>query len=59
MDIISKMKKTKFIEAKIYICMIFIWLSPAMKQLLEKIYFEFLHTLSFPYTWNKEANSIR
>ena len=30
-----------------------------MKQLLEKLYFEFLHTLSFSYTWNKEASSIR
>ena len=38
---------------------IFTWLSSAMKQLLEKFYFEFLHAFSFSCTWNKGDNSCR
>ena len=34
--------------------MIFIWLSPAMKQLLEKLYFEFPHALNFYFAWHKK-----
>ena len=36
--------------------MIFIWLSPAMKKLLEKLYFEFQHALNFSCIWHKEAS---
>ena len=38
---------------------IFIRLSPAMKQLLEKNYFEFPQALNFCCTWNKQAVSYR
>ena len=38
---------------------IFTWLPSAMKQLLEKFYFEFLHAFNFSCTWNKGDNSCR
>ena len=39
--------------------LIFIWLSPAVKQLLVKLNFEFPHAINFFCTWNKEAVSCR
>ena len=38
---------------------IFIWLSLALKQLLEKLYIELSHALNFSCAWNKEASSCR
>ena len=35
------------------------WLFSAMKQLLEKFHFGFLHVLKFCCTWNKESGSCR
>ena len=37
----------------------FTWLPSAMKQLLKKCYFEFLHAFNFPCTWNKKASFSR
>ena len=37
----------------------FSWLPSAMKQPLEKIYFEFLDAFKFSCTWNKEASFCR
>ena len=39
--------------------MIFMWLSLLMKLLLEKLYFEFPHTINFSCTWHKEASNSR
>ena len=57
--ILSQKYKTAF-SLKTNGCknMIFAWLSPATTQLLEKLYFEFLHFLNFPCTWNKKARII-
>ena len=30
-----------------------------MKQLLQRLYFEFPHALNFSYTWHKEARYCR
>ena len=56
----SKKQEIAF-SLKATVCedMIFKWLSPVLKQLLEKLHSEFLHALNFPCTWNKEAISCR
>ena len=38
---------------------VFTWLSSERKQLLENLYFEFLHPFSFSCIWNKEAICCR
>ena len=50
-DHLKKYKIAFSLETAVCKDMIFIWLTPAMKQLLEKHCFEFLHTLNFSCTW--------
>ena len=38
---------------------IFAWLLSAIKQLLRKFHFEFLHTFNLTWKWSKEASSCR
>ena len=55
----QKYKVAFSLKTAVYKDMIFVWLSPAMRQLLEKRYFEFLHALNFSCTWRKEFSYCR
>ena len=48
-------KRQNSIFAYMWRYIYFLWLSPEMKQLREKLRFEFLHALNFSCTWNKKT----
>ena len=57
----QKCKIAFTLKTTVYEYIIFIWTKLAMKQLLQKLYSEFLHVLNFCCTWNrnKEISSCR
>ena len=57
----QKCKIAFTLKTTVYKHIVFIWMKLAMKQLLQKLYSEFLHLLNFSCTWNrtKEISSCR